>query len=342
MLYSTVYCLLFTVLCLLSSDPFSNMPQHAVLFALGLLVLAVGGMCFAFGFAKLGRRSGVSSFAIGLIAAGLGTAAAAMAFNITAVAHGRMRLAVGNIVGVNIANIGLVLGLAALVRPLTGTSQVIASSITILLCSTLPFWFLGRNNELSPVGSGVLLVVFILALTYLERIAQDEPESVRMQFSGYAGAVWLALIIAAVGLVALIVGAEVAVSQATKIVKESHIQSQVLGATAAAFGCSLPGLVVALRAARRGRPDVVLATSVGACLFNLLFVVGVVGLAVPLVSSEPALQITPRALMNEIPALAILSMLLLTVLWNGLEVPRWEGATLLVAYAGFLVWQIWL
>jgi cation:H+ antiporter len=317
------------------------MPQHAALLALGLLLLASGGVCFALGLAKLGRRCGVSSFVVGLITAGLGTAIAALAFDISAVARDRMRLAVGNIVGVNVASIGLVLGLAALVRPLAGTSRVISASITILLCSTLLFWFTCRNNELSTASAGVLLVAFILALTYLERILPEEPESVRMQFSANAGPLWLAVLLAAVGLGALIGGAEVAASQATKIIKETHTQGQLLGATAVALGCSLPGLVVALRASSRGRSDVALAASVGACLFNLLFVVGVVGLVTPVVSSEPALQISHQALMSEIPAMAILSLLLLTVLWNGLEVPRWQGAILLVAYAGFLAWQIW-
>jgi cation:H+ antiporter len=323
------------------SCPKGDMSQHAVNVILGIVLLAIGGVSFAFGAGQVARRCGAGPFAVGLIAAGLGTAAAALAFDLSAVARDRMRLAVGNIVGVNVANIGLVLGLAALVRPLAGVSRVVSAGIPTLIGATLLFCFVCRDGTLAPLGGAVLLLGFIPAVVYLSTVAKDEPDEVRTQFiEANAGPAWVGVLLIALGLVALIAGGAVAVTALGEIIKEQHLRSRAIGTTIMALATSLPGLLIAVLAARRGRSDLALGAVVGVCLFNVLLVAGITGLMAPVLSSEAAFLSDEHAVMNEIPVMAILSLLLLTVLFNGLEVPRWQGAILLAAYAGFIAWQV--
>ncbi len=317
------------------------MLQHVVIFVLGLALLAGGGIYFAMAVASLARRWGAGPFVVGLLAAGLGTAAAALAFDLSAVARDRMRLAVGNIVGVNVANIGLVLGLAAMVRPVAGMSRVVSAGIPVLIVATLLFWFASRNSELASPVSAFLIVGFTVAMTYLAGMVKAEPEVVRVQFEGGAAApVWVGVLLAILGLVALFVGGALAVTEAGEISRNYQVRTRPLGSVVVALATSLPGLVVAIVAAYRGRSDVVLATVIGACLFNVLLVPGITGLAAPLLGNQQSLGIEERVVMNEIPAMAIISLLLLTVLFNRLEVPRWQGGVLLTAYLGFVAWQI--
>jgi len=321
------------------------MSPHVAWFALGLLLLAGGGWCFASGASRVVRRCGANPFIVGLIACGFGTTAAALAFDLTALARGRFLLALGNVAGVNIANVGLVLGLAAAVRSLKGKSRVVSASIPALIGATLLFWFLCRANEVTPLSGGILLVAFVGVAAYLGTLAKHEPNAVREQFRYLeAGSLWLGLLLVVVGIAALVGGANLAVLAAEDIRREFKVTTLRLGTVAAAFGTVLPGLVVAVCAAWRGQSDVALGAVIGACLANVLLVAGILGLTAPLLAPNGPFRVTSalgdQAVMNEIPLMAVFAFLLLAVYFNDLEVPWWQGAILLAAYAGFVTWQV--
>ena len=337
---------------------------------MGLLLLAGGGWCFASGASRVVRRCGANPFIVGLIACGFGTTAAALAFDLTALARGRFLLALGNVAGVNIANVGLVLGLAAAVRSLKGKSRVVSASIPALIGATLLFWFLCRANEVTPLSGGILLVAFVGVAAYLGTLAKHEPNAVREQFRYLeagslwlarerpslnpnpvrqfryleAGSLWLGLLLVVVGIAALVGGANLAVLAAEDIRREFKVTTLRLGTVAAAFGTVLPGLVVAVCAAWRGQSDVALGAVIGACLANVLLVAGILGLTAPLLAPNGPFRVTSalgdQAVMNEIPLMAVFAFLLLAVYFNDLEVPWWQGAILLAAYAGFVTWQV--
>ena len=314
--------------------------EHVALFAVGLALLAVGAPLLVFGAARLDRRTGRSPFAVGAVAVAFGPCVAGLAFDLAAVLRpapqSLPRLAVGNLVGSNVASVALILGVASLVRPVAATARLFSTAIPLAFGATLLFWFLARNTPLARVDAGFLLAASVVALVLLIRAARRESEEVKAEFAAWVPErmpVWLAVPLALAGLAALVGGALLTASETIATAVYLKCTSLALGSTLAAFGTSLPTLVVAVVAARRGRFNVVLGLVVGSILFNLLLTAGLVAMARPVL-------IEPRAIMEAIPAMALFALLLLPVLLNGLTVPRWEGALLLAAYTGFVTWQV--
>ncbi len=327
------------------------MSEHVVLFVAGLLLLAVGAGCLVVGAARLDRATGRGAFAVGVVAVGFGPCVAGLAFDLATVLRAppapetdRNRTVtrlltgtvLGNVVGSNIASIGLVLGFAALVRPVAATAKLFSTALALAGGATLLFWFLAADKIISRVDGGILLAAFAVAVVLLVRAARREPDAGKAEFAAWVPErfpVWLAVLLAILGAAALVGGAMLASAKIIEVTVALHTGTFVTGATVVAFGASLPAAVAAVLAARRGRSDLVLGVVVGSMLFNPLLVVGVVALVEPLV-------ITERVILNEIPAMAVFSLLLVPPLVNGFRVPRWEGALLLAAYAGFIVWQV--
>ncbi len=314
------------------------MLQHVALFAVGLLLLAAGAGCLVVGAARLDRRIGRSPFAVGVVAAAFGPCVASLAFALTAVTHERPQLALRTILGCNVASVGLVLGAAALARPVAAAGRLFGAGIPFAIVATLLFWLLARDGSLSRVDAGVLLAAFAGALAYLVRTARREPDAVKAEFAASVPErmpLWAAAVLGLAGLAGVIGGALAAVAGAMALLRHAQTPTPILGLTSAAFAASLPALAAAVVMSRRGRSDVVLALVVGPMLVNLLLTAGVVAL----VATRP-LEVTPRAVMNELPALGLFAFLLLPALLNGGKVARWEGAILLAAYAGFVAWQV--
>ena len=317
--------------------------EHVALFAVGLALLAVGAPLLVFGAARLDRRAGRSPFAVGVVAVAFGPCVAGLAFDLAAVLRPAPRLVtqianvivVGNVVGGNIASVGLVLGAAALVRPVAATARLFSTAVPLAFGATLLFWFLARNSPLSRVDAGFLLAALAPALVLLIRAARRESDDVKAAFAAWVPGrmpMWVAALLALAGLAATVGGAMLAAEKLIDATRAMRLTAPAMGATVVAFGTSLPALVAAVVASRRGRSDLVLGIVVGSVLFNLLLVGGVAMV-------EPLL-ITKNTILEAIPAMALFALLLLPVLLNGLTVPRWEGALLLAAYAGFVTWQV--
>jgi cation:H+ antiporter len=318
--------------------------EHVGLFVLGLALLAAGVPLLVFSAARLDRGTGRNPFAVGAVAVCFGPCVTGLAFNLAAifqpapVLYKRLALAAvtGNIVGSNVASIGLVLGAAALVRPVAASAKLFRMAFPLALGSTALFWFLARNSPLTRVDAGFLLAAAVVALVLLVRAARRESDAVKAEFVGWVPGqtwVWLAVLLAAAGLAATVGGAVLAASKLIDAARELKTSAPVMGQTLVAVGTSLPAAVAAVVAAHRGRSNLVLGLVAGGVVFNSLLVAGVAAMVEPL-------PITEHAILNEIPVMALFALLLLPVLLNGLKVPRWEGALLLAAYVGFVTWQV--
>jgi cation:H+ antiporter len=302
-----------------------------------LLLLLAGAEALARGAVRLARSLGVSPFLIGFTLIGFGTSTPELAVGLAAALEDKPGIAVGVVVGSNIANIGLVLGLAAVVRPLCASMRVLRVQVPLVIAATLLFWFLCRDNALSRGDGVVLLVAFAALCVYLYSGARAEPPEVKQEVGKLGAArppLWLAVLLVVGGLAGLIAGAHLAVGAAAGLAKALGLSQWVIGLTVVALGTSLPESAAAAAAARRGQSDLVLGNVAGSNLFNLLFVLGVV------LTARPVKSVTDRALMNEIPAMAMFSFLLFVTIANGLRVYRWDGVVLLLAYAGFVGWQL--
>ncbi|WP_171474653.1 sodium:calcium antiporter [Frigoriglobus tundricola] len=314
--------------------------EHVGLFVVGLALLAAGAPLLVFGAARLDRRAGRSPFAVGAVAIGLGPCLAGLAFDLAVllrpVPQSMPRLAVGNIVGGNVANIGFALAVAALVRPVRATARVFYTAIPLAFGATLLFWFLARISPLSRVDAGFLLAACAVALVLLIRVARRESEDVKAEFAAWVPErvpVWLAVLFALAGAAALVGGALLAAEEALATAVHLKFSSLQLGTTIAAFGTTLPTCVATGVVARRGRVNAALGLVVASVLFNLLLTAGLVAMAQPVLIEE-------RAIMKAIPVMALFTLLLLPVLLNDLSLPRWEGGLMLAAYAGFVIWQV--
>jgi cation:H+ antiporter len=315
--------------------------EHVAFFVLGLTLLAAGAVLLVFGAARLDRATGRSPFAVGVVAVAFGPCVAGLAFCLAAALRqpAVTRLAVGHIVGQSVASLGLVLGLAALVRPVAATARLFRTAIWLAFGATALFWFLARNGPelpLSRVDGGFLLAAFVVAMVLLVWAARREPENVKAEFAG-----WLpertplgaAVLMALAGLAALVGGGYLTAARIVPAATYLKAPSLVVGSTLAAFVTSLPALVAAVVAARRARPNLVLGLAVGPLVVNALLTAGAAAVAHPLV-------IDGWVILEVIPAAGVLTLLLVPVLLNGLRVPRWEGALLLAGYVGFVAWQV--
>ncbi len=235
------------------------MSEAVALFAAGLAVLAAGASALVAGAARLDRAAGRSAFAVGVVAVGFGPCVAGLALDLAAVLrpapNALPRLALGNIVGSSVASIGLVLGLAALVRPVAATAKLFQTAIPLLFGVTLLFWFLARDKVLSRVDAGVLLAAFAGALVLLIRAARREPEAGKAAFGGWVPErmpLWGAALLALAGLTAVVSGATLATHNAIDAARHLRATGPVLGVLSSTISTALPALVAAVLAARRG------------------------------------------------------------------------------------------
>jgi cation:H+ antiporter len=320
--------------------------EHVALFVLGLALLAVGAALLVFGAARLDRRLGRSAFSVGAVAVAFGPCVAGLTLDLAIVlgpppprgVDPRVPAAsvIGHVAGNIVAGVGLVLGAAALARPIAASARLFYTAIPLVLVAALMFWFVTVNAVVSRGAAGALLAASGVALAVLVFAAKRETEAVKAELSGWVPdrlAVWWAVLYVLAGLAATLCGAQLAAARLVYAGSVLRTSGPVLGETLVSFGTTVPTLVAAVAAARRGRSDLVLAVVVGFVLFNLLLVFGAVAMVQPLPR-------TTHAIKNEIPAVVLFAMLLVPVLLNGLKVPRWHGALLLVAYAAFVVWQV--
>ncbi|HEY2784466.1 MAG TPA: calcium/sodium antiporter [Fimbriiglobus sp.] len=308
-----------------------------MLFGLGLAVLVVGAEALIRGAVRIARRFGISPFLIGLTLVGFGTSAPELVVNLSAAYSGATDLAVGNVVGSNIANVGLILGVAALVRPLSAHMRLLKIEMPVLLGLSALVWVFASDGVISRIEGGMLLVGFFLFLGYMFRQARGETPAVReeigSQTAAHAAAPWAAGLSVLVGLAGLVGGAELMVRSAVEMATALGVSQTLIGLTVLAIGTSLPELAATSAAAIRGQSDIAVGNVVGSNLFNFLLILGTTSAVRPLPVAESLIRV-------DIPVMVGFAILLVLVLANGLKVHRWEGSLLLAAYCGYIAWQV--
>ncbi len=320
----------------------SDLLVHFLLFGLGLGGLYVGAEGFVRGSARLAEGLGVSRLAIGLTLVAFGTSAPELAVSLLAALKGTPDLAVGNVVGSNIANVGLILALAALLRPLQVRASIVRREIPFMLGVSLLFWALAANGTVGRLDGALLVLslLLFLALMYAYRgegldeellaVGSDSPEAgAEARAVGLVRAVGLAL----GGLVVLLVGARLLVDSAVALARSLGVPEGVIGLSLVAVGTSLPELATTVVAALRREMAISVGNVVGSNVFNLASVIGVVALVHPL-------PVMTSWLTREIPVMLLFSLALLPLLGRQARLERWEGALLLLGYVAFLVWVV--
>ncbi|TDO13956.1 calcium/sodium antiporter [Halomonas ventosae] len=315
-------------------------PSVAVL--AGLILLVWSAERFVDGAAATSARLGLSPLLIGMLVIGFGTSAPELVVSALAASQGNPGLALGNAYGSNIANIGLILGLVALISPLAVHSGVVRRELPVLggvtLLSALLLWG-GLIGRLEAVLLLVLLAAFIGISIYLglrdghDALSSDTQQSLTVHaMSLKAGLIWTAI-----GLVLLVISSRILVWGAVAIAQGFGVSDLVIGLTVVAVGTSLPELASSISALRRREHDLVLGNVVGSNLFNTLGVVGLAGLIAPIeVGGEVLLR--DWSLMAAMTAL----MAVFAMGWRGRQgrINRAEGAALLAMFLGYTAYMV--
>jgi cation:H+ antiporter len=304
-------------------------------FALGLLLLALGGDSIVKGASGLGRRLGLSPFATGLLLVAFGTSLPELAVNARAAWNGNQALALGNAVGSNIVNFGLTLGLAALVAPLVVRWRALSPMLLCFLLACVLVVGLGWNGVLNRIDGLVLLLAFVAVLAFAFTRSRAESVELRAELEGYEstrGGLGQNLLRVGIAIVVLYFGAKWVVDAAPILGSALGMTPLLTGLIPVAIGTALPEIAAAVVAARRGQGDVVAGHVIGSSLFNLTVVVG--GMA-----AFRSVPVPTSFLWFEVPAALAFGLALYPMLRGDLRISRREGGILVAAFAAWLLFE---
>lgn len=303
----------------------------------GLVLLFGGGEALVRSAVSIARRLGVSPLVIGLTLVGFGTSAPELTTSLQAALGGAPGIAVGNVVGSNIANLLLILGLAALVAPIAVDRRALKRDGSMLVATTLGVGaLLVFDLTTRPLGLAMVacLIAYVVFVYLAERRAMADASALlhAQEAAAVAAAGWgLSLALALGGLVGVVGGASLLVEGAVALATRAGVSETLIGLTLVAVGTSLPELATSAIAARRGQGDVALGNLVGSNIFNLLGILGVTAAVTPL-AVPPEIAALDAWVMGAVTALA----LLLAV--TGRRVTRGEGTLLLALYLGYVAY----
>jgi cation:H+ antiporter len=297
----------------------------AVYFALGLAGLFFGGDWLVRGAAGIAERFRVSPLVIGLTIVGFGTSAPELLVSVEAALKGLGGIAIGNVVGSNIANILLILGLSAVIGPLISPFGTLKRDLFWMLAAALVCVPLFWSGAVGPVEGIVLLtgLAGFLALSLRQSKTAAPPDAAP------APPFWRSAAQAGLGLGLVLVGASLLVDSATEIARTFGVSDAVIGLTIVAVGTSLPELATSVMAALRGQREIALGNVIGSNIFNILAILGLTALIAPI-------PVEPRFLTIDVPVMIAVSLMLVAVLWLRGGIGRAAGALFLAAYSVYV------
>ncbi len=298
----------------------------------GILLLYAGAEMLIRGASRVAFRLGVPSLIIGLTIVSMGTSLPEVVTAFIAQWEGgKGDLALGNVIGSNIANVGLIVGVTALARPLVCAPHVVKIDMPLLILSQILLLLLMIPLTIYRI-SGLLMVSLMVAyVIYCVKTGEqtvEEQELAKLKPNNSWLIVDILLIIA--GLLALVFGGDYFVKGAVQIATHYHISERVIGLTIVAIGTSLPELAITFVAAYRKHTDIALGNIVGSSIFNSLFIAGGVSLLIPIHFSQ-------KLLLVDGPIMLLFCLLLWLIMYRKRQISRLSGAILLICYALYLI-----
>ncbi len=295
---------------------------------IGLAGLFLGGESLVRGSVSIARRMAISPLVIGLTVVGFGTSTPELLVSVQAALRGFPDIAVGNIIGSNIANILLIIGLTALVWPIRVAGATLRRDTAFMIAAGLflaPLFAWGEIGRLAGAALVAGLVVY-LVWTFLKtgQHTADDDESIAVPMSVVVSLLWVAF-----GLAALMFGAQFLVDGAVSIARDFGVSEAFIGLTIVAVGTSLPELATSLIAAFRRQSEIAIGNIVGSNIFNVLGILGVTALIAPI-------QVAPRFLIFDLPIMIAATFVLTGLLLARPQISRMGGALMLMGYAVYV------
>ncbi len=307
---------------------------------LGLVALYFGAEWLVNGASKGAVKYGVSPLVVGLTVVAFGTSAPELFVSIGFNFGGSPDMAIGNVVGSNICNIALVMGVSAFICVLTVKSELLLRDLPVALVATIGFSWMLFNGNVGRIEGGILFGS-VIAYTYYQLIIARKvknPEVLEEFEEGLdledaeCEPLWKLIFLVLAGLVVLYLGAEALKTGGVGLAKSFGVPEAVIALTLIAFSTSVPELATSVIASLRKEGDIIIGNVIGSCIFNILCVVGATAILKPL----PVSQINPV----DIWVMLGLTTILIPIMWSNRRVSRWEGGFLLVIYAVYCV-NLW-
>ena len=304
----------------------------------GLVALYFGAEWLVRGGASFAVRLGVTPLLVGLTVVAYGTSTPELIVSSTAAAQGQGAIAIGNVVGSNIFNIGVILGLTALAAPMRVQLQLLKFDTPVMVGVALLFLLFFRDGSIQRWESLVFLAGIVVYTVVNIRLARRQASAdVRQEFDDSipkpTGSPWTDAGLIVAGLAMLVFGSRLFVTGAVDLARLFDISDAVIGLTIVAAGTSLPELASSLMAAWRKQPDIAIGNVVGSNIYNILAILGVSGVMASPVNGQ-GVSLTDTLVMMGF------SVLLLVIAWTGFQLRRWEGVLLMALY-GVYLWHLW-
>ncbi len=321
-----------------------DMVIQILLLVLGFALLVKGADWFVDGAARIATKFGIPQLVIGLTIVAMGTSAPEAAVSITAAFAGNAEITIGNIVGSNVLNILIILGITALVYPVVVQKSSLIFDIPVVLFATAILFVLGYDGNISRLDGIIMLVVFVAYLFFLfwdakrpkklesAEVQQEEAENEETKNEEKNLSLPKALIFTVIGLVLIVAGSNFVVKSATFIANALGLSQRFIGLTIVALGTSLPELFTSVTAAMKKNSDIAVGNIVGSNIFNILFIVGLSGLIIP-VPFDPAFRFDTL-----VSGIAAILLLLCSLPKKRLS--RIAGIFFLICYAVYF-YMIW-
>lgn len=304
----------------------------------GLVLLIGGGEALVRGASTLAVRAGISPLVIGLVVVSAATSAPELAVTVGAVLVGEPGLALGNVIGSNIANILLILGLSAVLSPLVIKRQVVRFDIPVMLGISILLVVVSLDGVLSLIDGVLLLSGLVIHASLSIIIGRKEAQNAAyvpaaMPLNSTPVPLWLAIILVAIGVGLLVLGAQTLVTGAVNIALHLGVSSLVVGLTVVAIGTSLPELATSLVALRRDERDMAVGNIVGSNIFNIGLVLGL-----PAILFAGGIALPSAAIALDLPLMLAAAVALLPIAFTGFVIARWEGALFVGLYVAYLLY----
>ena len=312
-----------------------------VLFLLGIVLLIGGAELLVRGAARLARGFGISPLVVGLTVVAYGTSSPELAVSVRSALAGQGDLALGNVVGSNIFNVLLILGLSAIVTPLVVPQQIVWLDVPIMIGVTALTLVFALDGRLSVVECAMLLAGVVAYTAFLVRASRRESDEIADEYAaefsaaatGRAAAlVQVAFVVA--GLLLLVLGARWLVDAAMAMARAAGVSELVIGLTIVAAGTSMPEVATSVLAAFRGERDIAVGNVVGSSIFNVLAVLGLSG------TVGGGIDVPPAVLAFDLPVALAVAVACLPICCSGHCIALWEGLLFLAYYAAYTTYVV--
>ena len=318
------------------------MLTHTIFFLIGLTLLVAGAESLVRGASKLALSMGVSPLVVGLTVVAFGTSAPELGVSVGATLNGNPDLAIGNVIGSNIANILLILGISAVIAPLLVHEQIIRQEIPIMLGASVLMVVMALDGVITRFEAAALFALVVAYTVFLITQSRRASAETQAEFAAEmpADSRWdrhwsVQVLLIVIGLAGLVLGSHWLVGAAVAFAQAFGVSQLVIGLTVVAVGTSMPEVATSVVAALRGERDIAVGNVIGSNVFNIFAVLGVTGMV-----SSGGIPVSEVARNFDLWVMLAVAFACLPIMLTGREIARWEGTIFLGYYAAYTAWLV--